>query len=487
MNFALRFGLSTRFQLLLVGVVALISGISFTGTIQTTRAVARTNELTATGPEALMLCLGDPYLLVYGLWPIAVLTIAKCVATSYRTVLLVRLGGPRGYVASSVIAGLVVAAFIQLTAVGVGLATALPLPWRHSQPRLGTIGLDVLAPLNPDSTSAGQVLVDILLQLAYFFVSCVLLALVMSFIRIRHESGFRIFIGLFLAAPPILLKLWPESLILINPINLLISFRARGAGIHAVAPLVLCLVLVLWIRGTMSTLGHLLLRQLAPAWLLFGGIVLVGMLLVSRQTDLGENSLFTLFYGGSPDSMSFLTWSFEVIFWQGMALVLVLQWSTFINERAWVELIRYGSGVKKLAFGLLADLAVVYLVTAASLLLLWIGDEVRSQHGHWSSAELLQHLVVGPAIVMSMVAIAVLVMWASGRESAALLVITAGIVGSFPMAAPWWPIPFALMFQSNVADGATSEWFRVVTSLVFASASVAALLLVVSKRSAPSQ
>ena len=290
------------------------------------------------------------------------------------------------------------------------------------------------------------------LQILYMSLSAALLGSLISIVaakKPRRAAALSLCVALGL---PLFAKVWPLAET-VNPINLLLSYRALACDLSVWAAPSVCLVLL----GATTYDWDFIARTLPRGrlWLGYWALVAFGAWVLVRDPALGEGItwLSGLFYGGSPEGYSFLYWSYSVIVWLGAAVLLIYDWSeSFFGQEA-VLLLRYGSAESMMARQILAlylraEIVAVGILVVSTVLALPHQDVSRLD-----LEDVIHHLLVGPAVVMCIVVWAIAGMWAAGRSTVSISVIGLSLMFMFPLTRPLWPFPVATAFQS-----ARLEW-----------------------------
>lgn len=321
----------------------------------------------------------------------------------------------------------------------------------------------------------------LLWQLAYLSLFAASFGAMLAVVTLWSSVGYRVIVGLGAVGVPILFKAWPLASEL-NPVNTLLFYHALANGLSSwLTPLVM-LFIIAGLGVLPLLVRHRSWSALRNPWTVYGIAVVAGAMTIGGAVAPDESSLLHLLYGADPEGMSFVIWTYAVIVWLGMAMVLLVGWSDLLSDRLPMLLLRSGSSHGFLWRELLRNARTVGLASVGVLLAIGGSGLIRGHLPRWTAPELVHHLVVGPGVALTIVVGALIPAWITGRTNALLAVVGLAVVGFLPITPVFWPRPLTTAFQAIRLETTGIDWGSIASTIAILTTLITVLLLLASRR-----
>lgn len=260
----------------------------------------------------------------------------------------------------------------------------------------------------------------------------------------RRPGLIRVIAALVIVLPPILFRA-PSVEGRVAAVALLLPYRSAASGVPMwVVPSVTAAMVLVALTASMvlgrGRLVSTLWRSLVARWFV---LALALVVMASFASTPGSSIAESALYGATPEGFSAIPWAVTLICWQGLGLVVLLRWSTWVLPRVPMLALRYGSAVGILARQARRDVVTV-LIAVPALLGVSIVVSMLLGAAAPGGAEVLTLWVGGVASALSTVLLALIATWISRRDVAAAGVLVVLIVSTLPGLNPLWPVPIAI-------------------------------------------
>lgn len=387
----------------------------------------------------------DPYPLIYALWPALFIACLSSQANALTPLRLIRRGSMWVTTLSEAIRGAAmgaaggIGAILGSTIVSGG--NGLQLTWSSfALASNESSGSQTLAPL---ASANIPILIALVMPVIAWSGSLCALTAALSLVTKVSIVAQRVSSGLLILLPPVFFRMQP-----LGPVANPVSFLLPAQAVANKVPIWVFPALAYTAAGLIAFGAYLagrksglldLARSPRGIWAItVAALTVLLFLRVPSEATVAQAT----FYGASTEGISLPYWAYSVIVWQGLALVSLTRWSSWVLPRFSLVALRSGSTSKILVREIVND--VKLMAISASILLLCcatLGALLGLPSASWTDWSKVWF--GGLASSMTTMLLCLACVWMSGHIQAAAFALVIIVVTTLPALNPIWPWPAA--------------------------------------------